>query len=461
MKYLTLFIVLLNFNHVWASDHIAVEKFNWDGIDVVYLKDERLPTYLVQIFFADGALSDASGKGGETEMMFELLTRGTENLDQKKIADFFEYYGVELGSQVVHEYANFSYSGLVKHISETTKMVCQIFNQANFPKAEVAKYQILATNQWKNLVTNHGALAERVFRQISLAGTPYSSSTDGNSKSILNISTSDLLLKKQYFNKSVKKRIYLTGPEKMLDGLKQIISTDCGWKNTSESISRTSPDDKDSPSVQQPKFVLVPVEKANQAQIKIGRYVRSSEVSDKNFNQQEKLALVSEFLGGGFTSKLMQELRVKRGLTYSAGSIISLQKYYGRVVLSTFTKNETLKETLSVVKNVLDDVASEKFQEKEVETIIQNMSGSHPFKFEENKSFVQHLSFFDHLGKSYDDLYDFPKIIKNVHKQDISRITKAAFNWNNLYIIVVGDKSLESQLKQLGPVEVVNYKDYL
>jgi len=183
--------------------------------------------------------------------------------------------------------------------------------------------------------------------------------------------------------------------------------------------------------------------------------------SDKNFNQQEKLALVSEFLGGGFTSKLMQELRVKRGLTYSAGSIISLQKYYGRVVLSTFTKNETLKETLSVVKNVLDDVASEKFQEKEVETIIQNMSGSHPFKFEENKSFVQHLSFFDHLGKSYDDLYDFPKIIKNVHKQDISRITKAAFNWNNLYIIVVGDKSLESQLKQLGPVEVVNYKDYL
>jgi predicted Zn-dependent peptidase len=86
--------------------------------------------------------------------------------------------------------------------------------------------------------------------------------------------------------------------------------------------------------------------------------------------------------------------------------------------------------------NLENHVSSEKFQEKEVETIIQNMSGSHPFKFEENKSFVQHLSFFDHLGKSYDDLYNFPKIIKNIHKNDISRITKNAFNWNRLYIIV-------------------------
>jgi zinc protease len=461
MKFLYLFFVLFNLSPVFAGDHIAVEKLNWNGMDVVYLRDERLPTYLVQIFFADGALSDAKEKGGETEMMFELLTRGTSKQDQKKIADFFEFYGVDLGSQVVHEYANFSYSGLVKDIDETTKMVCHIFNDANYPKAEVKKYQILATNQWKNLVTNHGALAERVFRQISLSGTPYSSSTDGNSKSILNISTNDLLAKKNYFNQNVKKRIYLTGPEKMLKGLKDIFSTNCGWKNTENSVSRLAPNDEQSPILSKPRFVLVPVTKANQAQIKIGRYVRSSEVMDKNFNKQEQLALVSEFLGGGFTSKLMQELRVKRGLTYSAGSIISLQKYYGRVVLTTFTKNETLKETLNVIKNVLEDISAEKFQEKEVDTIIQNMSGSHPFKFEANKSFVQHLSFFDHIGKSYDDLYNFPKIIKNIQKQDISNISKTAFDWSKLYIIVVGDKSLEDQLKQLGSVELVNYKDYL
>jgi zinc protease len=461
MKFLYLFFVLLNLSHALAGDNIAVEKLNWNGIDVIYLRDERLPTYLVQFFFADGALSDAKDKGGETEMMFELLTRGTSKQDQKKIADFFEFYGVDLGSQVVHEYANFSYSGLVKDIDETTKMVCHIFNDASFPKAEVKKYQILATNQWKNLVTNHGALAERVFRQISLNGTPYSSSTDGNSKTILNISTNDLIAKKNYFNQNVKKRIYLTGPEKMLKGLKDIFSTNCGWKNTEGSIVRLAPNDEQSPVLNKPRFVLVPVTKANQAQIKMGRYVRSSEVMDKNFNKQEQLALVSEFLGGGFTSKLMQELRVKRGLTYSAGSIISLQKFYGRVVLTTFTKNETLKETLNVIKNVLDDISTEKFQEKEVDTIIQNMSGSHPFKFEANKSFVQHLSFFDHIGKSYDDLYNFPKIIKNIQKQDISSISRTAFDWNKFYIIVVGDKSLEEQLKELGPVEIVNYKDYL
>ncbi|MFZ4714159.1 MAG: M16 family metallopeptidase [Bacteriovoracaceae bacterium] len=461
MKFILSILLLCSFTKIQASEHIDVEKFNWDGMDVVYLQDERLPTYLVQFFFADGALADRPTKGGETEMMFELLSRGTDQYDQKKLADFFEFYGVEFSSQTVHEYSTFAYSGLVKDIQETTKMVCHMFTNATYPKEEISKYQVLISNQWKNLVINHGALAERVFRQVSLANTPYASATDGSSKTLLNITNEDLKAKNHYFNHSVKKRIYLTGPKKMLDGFKETLSTNCGWQNSQQAIVRGSPDDKNYVMLKKPMFYLVPVPKANQAQIKIGRYVTSSEVSNSDFNKQEYLGLVSEFLGGGFTSKLMQELRVKRGLTYSAGSTISLQKYYGRIVISTFTKNETLKETLNVTKNVLVDVAQSNFDEKEVATIIQNLSGSHPFKFEANKSFMQNLAFFDHIGKSYNDLYEFPNIIKKIKKQDIARITQDAFNWNQQIILVVGDKALESQLKELGEVQILNYKDYL
>ncbi len=445
----------------FASSNIQTERFSWDGMDVVYLADERLPTYMVQFYFADGALADSKERAGETEMMFELLSRGTSQYDQKKLADFFEFYGVDIASQVVHEYATFGYSGLVKDIQETSKMVCHMFTSATFPKEEVKKYEVLMTNQLKNTVINHAHLAERVFRQVSLGGSPYAVPTDGTLKTLPKIKQAHLKEKNRYFNQQVKKRIYLTGPRKMLNGLKEIIATDCGWKNTPDSVSRAAQNDTNYVQRKAPEFYLVPVPKANQAQIRVGRYISSLEAADKNFNKLEYLNLVSEFLGGGFTSKLMQELRVKRGLTYSAGGVISLQKYYGRTVVTTFTKNETLNETIKVIQQSLADIANGKFEEKDVETIIQNMSGAHSFKFEANKSFMQNLAFFDHIEKPYNDLYNFNATIAGIKKKEIASIIGQAFDWNSQVVLVVGDPSLEKELSKLGTVTVLNYKDYL
>ena len=82
----------------------------------------------------------------------------------------------------------------------------------------------------------------------------------------------------------------------------------------------------------------MPVPKANQAQIRVGRYL----TYDESKKDHELMSLASKYMGGGFTSRLMQELRVKRGLTYSAGAYASTQKTYGRSGISTFTKNNTL-----------------------------------------------------------------------------------------------------------------------
>src|SRR5665647_2254685 len=74
----------------------SIKRLNWNGIDVVYIEDNRFPTYDLLIYFADGALSDESGIKGSTKHAFNLLDSGTANLNQKEILDQLEFYGTEL-----------------------------------------------------------------------------------------------------------------------------------------------------------------------------------------------------------------------------------------------------------------------------------------------------------------------------------------------------------------------------
>ena len=72
------------------SDRIT--KLDWDGIEVVWLEDNRFPTYDVIFYFADGALSDGNYLKGETSSMFSMLGNGTRRFSQKDLSDHLEYF---------------------------------------------------------------------------------------------------------------------------------------------------------------------------------------------------------------------------------------------------------------------------------------------------------------------------------------------------------------------------------
>ena len=170
---------------------------------------------------------------------------------------------------------------------------------------------------------------------------------------------------------------------------------------------------------------------------------------------------MSKFLGGGFTSRLMRELRVKRGLTYSVGSIVSGQRDYGRALVSTFTKNKTLKDLLKVTKQTIDDAIAGKIDKEDFERARGGMAGGYPFKFESSAAHVDQLMILDHRGKSHEDFYAFPKEVMKIDYPKIQSAMNNIFAWDKQTIVVVGDKSLKTQLDNFGKVELVDYKDYL
>ena len=248
------------------------EKLNWDGIDVIFVKDERVPMYQVDFYFSDGALSDEKGKEGETELMFDLLTSGTRRFSQKEINDNLEYYGASYGHHITHEYATYTVSGLKKDIVPTLKQVCHLFSDASFPKNELKKIKKLKVSALKNIANDHGSVADRAFRKLSLANSVYEVPSGGTVKSIGRISQKDLKKKLEYFKNNVKKRIYIKGHEDVKK-IKEILVHDCGFDIKKSSFKRIvkKPYKND---LSNAGIYLVTVPSANQAQVRIGRLLK-------------------------------------------------------------------------------------------------------------------------------------------------------------------------------------------
>lgn len=449
-KGFTMIKILMSFFfciNVLAFSLSDVQKVKWNDLDVVYIPDERFPTYTLTIYFADGSLADGRVKGSSSAA-FSLMKLGTRRYSQKDIADNLEFFATDYGSSTTHESTTFTVSGLVKDIVPTMKKICHMFKDADYPLRDLRAELKRAKEGIANMVNDQGSLASHLFREISLKGSPIAYPVNGKLRDLKRINRRVLKEKLNYFNEDVKKRIYITGPKAALK-IENVIEKDCGWTGKGKYV-RSLP--KPAKSAK-PQIVLVTVPKANQAQVRIGRLI------EKNENlRDEDISFIPAFLGGGFTSRLMRVLRTEHGLVYGAGSAAAMQKEYGRAFISTATANEKLEKLLTLIKETIENISSGNIPTEEFERSQGLLASGYPFRFEKSDVFLTQLASLDHLGKSYNTLETYPKRIYNISKTELSKGMEKIYSWDKQVIFVLGTKNLKKTLSKFGKVRVISYK---
>ncbi len=392
IRILILSLVLSLSQEVQASDG-RIKELDWDGLKVTWLTDESLPVYQLTAYFADGSLSESPGQYGSTSAMFSMLGSGTRRFGQKEISDNLEFFGASFGPWVSHEYTTYSVSGLSKDVVPTMKMVCHLFKDATFPEEELKKEKLKGKSALQNIINSHGALAERAFREIALAGTPYSYPVSGKLKDIDKLTSKMLKEKLEYFNQKVEKHIFIAGPKSVL-AIRPVLAEECGWKGRANGFKRTIPESAVKKRTTM-DITLVTVPQANQAQVRFGKFLGREDIAVGPW----PMDLASTFLGGGFTSRLMEELRVKRGLTYGVSALAYSQKEYGRAVISTSTKQESAAELVKITQEVLASVAKGEISPQEFERSRNFLAGSNPFRFERPSAYLSQIIELYHEGR--------------------------------------------------------------
>ena len=146
------------------------------------------------------------------------------------------------------------------------------------------------------------------------------------------------------------------------------------------------------------------------------------------------------FGGSGFGSRLMHEVREKRGLAYSTYSYFSPMRQAGPFQIGLQTRNDQLDEALKIIRVELAKYVTEGPGENDLDDSLKNITGGFPLRIDSNKKITEYLSVIGFYGLPLDYLSTF---VGNINQQNITRVNdalKRRIDPHKMLTVIVGAK---------------------
>ncbi|TBV10435.1 M16 family metallopeptidase [Stutzerimonas kirkiae] len=385
-----------------------------EGARVLFVESRELPMFDLRLTFAAGSSQDA-GTPGLALLTNAMLDEGIEGRDVTAIAQGFESLGANFGNGAYRDMAIASLRSLsAKDKREPAlALFTQVVSQPTFPAAALQRIQNQLLAGFEFQKQNPGKLAGlELFRQL-YGEHPYAHPSDGTEDSIPAIGIDQLRAFHTRAYSAGNVVIALVGD---LDrGQAEAIAAQLS------SALPSGPALPPPPPPQSPKPGLHAIEyPSSQSHLMLAQLGISR--GDPDY---AALYLGNQILGGGgFGTRLMEEVREKRGLTYGIYSAFSPMRADGPFMINVQTRAELADGTLKLVQQLVRDFLAEGPSEAELQRSKRQIAGSFPLSTASNADIVGQLGsigFYD-LPLTY--LEDFMQQIQALSADQV----KAAMN---------------------------------
>ena len=155
--------------------------------------------------------------------------------------------------------------------------------------------------------------------------------------------------------------------------------------------------------------------------------------------------------GGGFSSRLTNEVRVQRGLTYDVSTSLESWNRAGVVLGEVATRRGGMKETISVIRDTMHDFAANGPTDKELADAKTYLTGSFPLAFSSNTGIAAQLNTFEREGLGVDYVQKRNTLINAVTIDDVRRAAKRLYDPAKLTFVVAGSLAGEGASSSGGP----------
>ena len=143
--------------------------------------------------------------------------------------------------------------------------------------------------------------------------------------------------------------------------------------------------------------------------------------------------------GGGFASRLMQNIREEKGLVYDIHSFFAAEKYGGRFQVGLQTKNESANTAIEEIRKEINRIRSEPVSDEELADAKSYLTGSFPMRIETGSRIAGFLVAVEYYGLGADYITNYPSYINGVTKEEILRVAKKHLDTDNYILVVVAD----------------------
>ena len=414
-----------------------------NGIKTALMEYRKTPTLSLRAVFPFGTANDPADKAGVADILTTLMMRGTTSQSALQISEAIDFLGGSLSVTAGRESITVSLEVLAKDLDAGLDLFADVIRNATLPEGELDRERQLAIAGLQSLGEEPRAVAAVVLMETIYKGHPYGASQ--TITSLKNITRQDL---QDFYHRAITpNNMLLVGVgDFKVASLQQKLRAKFGdWAKTDDTLPPV-------PTYQPIAKSLLLIDKpdATQTQVRLVRPALPIHHPDHYASE-----LANAILGGGFTSRLTEEIRINRSLTYSINSGFQKNLKGGSFQFSSFTKVETTGEMLKALRDLLKKTATEGFSETEVRKTKGYMAGLFAIGAQTPQALAGQLvnQIRNNLPDNY--LATYIEKIQAVSLADVNRIAKTYFQPNALSFVLVAPASkIKDQIKPFGVFEV-------
>ena len=429
-KIFSLILFFLAMKGFLMATELKAININGVEVPVIFEKSAQLPLFNIQAIFK-GAGSASNGKLlGLSDVTSSMLNEGTKKLGATKFAQKLEERAISLSVGSTYETMNFAISGMKNEQNLALKALSDLLKDPNFTQKTWEKIQESSISALLEKESNFDYQAQMNLNKHLFKDSAMENPMGGTLESLKKISLKDI---ENFYKNTVN-----------LNSLILVIGGDVDFVALQKTLKDT--------------FSNLPLgKKVEIAQVKVSdkeenvRIIKDTKQAYvyfgapffvKDFQKENaKIKVASFVLGaGGFGSRILEEIRVKRGLAYSAMMYLSSQnsKSLAQGFLQTSLENE--KEATKLVKEVVDKFLQKGITQKELDEAKKYLLGSEPLR---NETLNQRLN--TAFGNYYRGLpLDFDKIVLDevakLSLKEVNDYIKSHKEIKKLTFSIVSDK---------------------
>lgn len=413
-----------------------------NGLVYLFSQQSELPLVTLELIIKAGALEDPPGKEGLANLMASLLLNGTKSRASTKIAEELDFMGAHLSASGGDDFATVSLTVLKKDLGPALDLLKDILQNPTFPVAEmqrkVSQFKAaLASDEDEPMV-----VASRAFMKDLYGSFPYAHPVRGTPQGLSAITRSDLVEFHRKYYRPNNAVLSLVGDLTPEEARQWVTKTFGAWAATPIPPAKLPP----IPPLTHRKEVVIDKD-ISQANIILGNLGIT-----RNNPDFYALQVMNYILGGGgFASRLMDDIRVNRGLAYGVSSSFSPGLEPGPFTVTLETKNATAAEAINQVVAQLRGIKTKPVTADELKDAKSYLIGSFSRKMDSMSKRAWLLGYVEVYGLGLDYPWRYPELIQHLTPADIQAVADKYIHPENYLLVIVGKKSAMTSLPGASP----------
>ncbi len=398
------------------------------GIKAWLVEDHSIPFTALSLMFKGGASLDAPDKRGAIRLMTALLEEGAGEMSSVQYAEAVEALGAVTRFDVGDDALTVGARMLTENRDQAADLLRQALTGPRFDADAVERVRAQMQSVIRSEATEPQAIASKEMAKLAWGDHPYATSVNGTAESVAALTRDDLI--------DASKRV-LARDRVVVAAAGDIDAADLG--KLIDTVLGGLPEQGAAPLPQPATLQLaggVTVIDWDSPQTVVSFAQPGLPMTDPDYFA----AFVADHIlgGGGFSSRLMEQIRERRGLTYGVGTGLANGVYGQSWQGGMASANEKVAEAIGLIRSEWDRFAKDGVSEKELADAKTYLTGEYPLRFDGNGKIAGILAGMQLIGLPADYVNTRNGKIEAVTAEDVRRVSQRLLHSDQIRFVLVG-----------------------